>query len=151
MSTDGVEVAQDDALDGCTRVNEVLNNLLVNLLRVAIGRKSLLDGSLLGDGQILLCGLTIYCTARREDDTLHVILWHEFQKVNERDDVVAIVQQRLLHTLANGLRSSEVDDTLNLRILLEHSLRSIKVAKVNLLESRTYARNLLDAVEHLDT
>ena len=40
-----------------------------------------------------------------------------------------------------------MDDTLDVGILLEHSLRSSLVAQVYLLESRTDARDFLDAVE----
>jgi hypothetical protein len=36
MRTDGVEVAQDDRLDGSTRVNIIVDNLLVDLLGIAI-------------------------------------------------------------------------------------------------------------------
>ena len=103
MSADGVEVAQHDRLDGSTRVDVVGNNLLVDLLRVAIGRQGLLDGSLLGDGQVLLRGLSVDGARAGEDDAFHVVLRHEFQQVDERHDVVAIVKQRLLHTLTHGL------------------------------------------------
>ena len=54
MSTNGVEVAQDNALDGGTRVDVILNDFLVDLLCIAIGRHCLLDGSILGNRQVLL-------------------------------------------------------------------------------------------------
>ena len=54
MSTDGVEVAQHDRLDGSARVDVVGDDFLVDLLRVAIGRESLLNGGFLSDGQVFL-------------------------------------------------------------------------------------------------
>jgi hypothetical protein len=63
MSTDWVEVAQDDTLDRCTRVDIILDDLLVNLLGVAIRAHSLLDRSVLGYRQILGGRLTINGTA----------------------------------------------------------------------------------------
>ena len=59
MSTNWIEVAQDDALDRSTRVDVILDNLLVNLLGVAVRAHSLLDRSVLGYRQILGGRLTI--------------------------------------------------------------------------------------------
>ena len=103
MGADGVEVSQDDALDGSTRVDIVLDNLLVDLLRVAVRTHRLLDGSVLRHRQVLLRRLAIDGATGREDDALHVVLRHQFKQIDQRNEVIAIVEQRLLHALANGL------------------------------------------------
>ena len=68
MGTDRIEVSQDDALDGCAAMDEVVDDLLVDLLGVAIGRGGLLVGCVLGDGQVLGVGLSIDRAAAGEDD-----------------------------------------------------------------------------------
>ena len=92
MSADGVEVAQDDRLDGSTGVDVVLDNLLVDLLGVAVGRHGLLDGGILGHGQMLLRGLSVDGARTGEDDTLDIVLGHQLQQVDETRQVVAVVE-----------------------------------------------------------
>ena len=58
-------------------MNIVLDNLLIDLLGVAIRAQRLLDGSILGDGEVLGSRLTIDSTAAGEDDTLDVVLRHQ--------------------------------------------------------------------------
>ena len=126
------------------------NNLLVNFLGVTVWRSSLLVRSILSNRQVLRLWLTVNGAGRREDDTLYIILWHELKQVDERNQVVAVVEQRLLHALAHSLAGSEVDDTLDSRILLEHGLRCSLVTQVYLLESRANACDFLNTVEYLD-
>ena len=64
MGTNRIEVSQDDAFYGCPRVNIVLNDLLVDLLGVAVRAHGLLDRSILRHRQILLRWLTIDRTTR---------------------------------------------------------------------------------------
>ena len=53
MSSNRVEVAQNDALDVGTAVDVVGNDLLVNLLGIAVRRCSLLMRAVLGNGEVL--------------------------------------------------------------------------------------------------
>ena len=149
MMPDGIEVAEQDGADGGTAVNEVLHDFFVNLLGVAVGAFCLLDGSFLGDGEILGVGLTIDGAGRREDDSFHAILGHEFEEVDERNDVVFIVHQRFLHALADSLRGSEVDDALNAGVFLEDTFQSGEVAAIDFFKGGTNARNLFDAIHHV--
>ena len=150
MSTDWVEVSQDDTLDVSTTMDIVCDDLLVHLLGIAIRRSSLLMRSLLSYRQVLWLRLTVNGAGRREDNTLYIIFWHQLKQVDERNQVVAVVQQRLLYTLTYSLAGSKVNDTLDGRILLEHSLCSCLVTKINLLESWTNTCNLLDTVKNLN-
>ena len=100
--------------------------------------------------QILRLRLPINGTRRREDDTLYLILWHKFQEIDERYDIVAIIQQWFLYALAYCLACSKVNDTLNIRIFLEYSLGSSLVAQVNLLKSRADTSNLFDTIEYFN-
>ena len=127
----------------------VLDDLFVDLLRVAVRREGLLDGSLLGDGQVLLRGLAVDGAAAGEDDAFHLIFRHQLQEVQERRDIVAIVHQGLLHTLADSLRSGEMDDTGDAAVLLEDTFEGLHIAAVHLFESGPLAGYLLDAVDDL--
>jgi hypothetical protein len=62
VCTNGVEVAKDDRFEGSTRVDVILDDFLVHLLRVAIRRERFLNGSLLGHRKVLWCWLTIHST-----------------------------------------------------------------------------------------
>ena len=150
MSTDWVEVSQDDALDVSTAMDIVCDDLLVHLLGITIRRSSLLMRSLLSYRQVLWLRLTVNGAGRREDNTLYIIFWHQLKQIDERNQVVAVVQQRLLYTLTYSLAGSKVNDTLDSRILLENSLCSCLVTKINLLESWTNTRNLLDTIKNLN-
>ena len=150
MGTDWVEVSQHDALDVSATMDIVGNNLLVNFLGVTVWRSSLLVRSILSNRQVLRFWLTVNGAGRREDDTLYIILWHELKQVDERNQVVAVVEQRLLHALAHSLAGSKVDNTLDSWILLEHGLCCSLVTQVHLLESRANACDFLNTVEYLD-
>ncbi len=50
MCAHGVEIAQDDALEGCAGVDYVGYDFLGNLFCVAVGGSCLLDRGLLGYG-----------------------------------------------------------------------------------------------------
>ena len=124
------------------------NNLLVDFLGVAIRRSSLLVRSILGDRQVLWPGLSIYRAGRREDDALDMILRHKLKQIDERNHIVAIIEQWFLHTLSYCLAGSKVDDALYIGIFLEHSLCGSLVAQVYLLESRTHTCYLLNTVQY---
>ena len=150
VCTDWVEVSQHDALDVGTAVDIVGNDLLVDFLGVTVWRGSLLVRSLLSNRKVLWLWLTVNGARRREDDTLDIIFWHQLKQVDERYYIVTIVHQRFLNALAYCLAGSEMDDTLDFRILLKHSLCCFLVTQVYFLESRTNTSDLLDTVENLN-
>ena len=39
----------------------------------------------------------VYCTGRREHNTFYSIFWHQFEKVNQRNQVITVVKQRFLY------------------------------------------------------
>lgn len=119
------------------------------MLGVAVGAFGLLDGSLLGYRQVFRVGLSVNGAGRREDDTLHAILGHQLEEVDQRHDVVFIVHQGLLHTFAHGLGSGKVDDALYAGVLLEYAFKSGIVAAVHMLETRTDAGDFLDSVDDI--
>ena len=57
----------------------------------------------LGDRQVLRFGLTVDGATGREDDAFHIVERHEFQQIDERSDVVAIIKQWFLNTLSHCL------------------------------------------------
>ena len=78
VSTDGVEVAQADDLVGYTSVDYIVEDLFIDLLRVAVGREGYLDRSFLGDGQDL--GLAVDGARRGEDDPLGTVALHSLEE-----------------------------------------------------------------------
>ena len=141
------EITQDDGLDGSSRMDIILDDFLVYLLGVAIGRKGFLNRSLFGDGQVLFAGLSVDGAAAREDDSLHIVFRHQLKKIQQRGDVVAIIEQRFLNALSHRLRSCEVDNALDVGIFLEHSFQALQVAAVHLLECGAYARDAFNTVD----
>ena len=83
MCTDGVEITEDDRFDRSTAVDVVMDNLLVNLLGIAVRGHGLLDRCILSDRQVLLCRLTINGAGTGENDTLNIVFGHEFQQIDE--------------------------------------------------------------------
>ena len=88
--------------------------------------------------------------AGREDDSLDIVLRHQFQKVDERYDIVAVIEQWLLYALAYCLAGSEMDNTLDSWIFLEYSLCGSLVTQIHLLESWANTCNLLNAVQYFN-
>ena len=113
MCSNRVEVTQQDCIDGRSADDIVVNDFLTNLFGIAIRAFGLLDGGIFSNGQVLGVGLSVNGARRGEDDTFHAILRHEFQKVHQRVQIVAIIEQRLFNTFANSFRCGKVDDALN--------------------------------------
>lgn len=147
MGSYGVEVAEDDALDGSARSDIVGDNLLANLLGVSVGRSGRLNRSRLVDG--IDIGFAVYGTRTRENDSLHVILRHEVQEIDEGCEIVAIVEQRFLHAFANSLRRREIDDTLDAFVGFEKVAQRVDVGAVAFHEIGTDARDFLYAVDYV--
>ena len=150
MCADRVEISQHDALDVSTAVDVVGDNLLVDFLGVSIRRGGLLMRSLFGNRKVFRLWLTINGAAGREDDSLDIVLRHQFQEVDERYDIVAVIEQWLLHALAYCLAGSEMDNTLDSWIFLEYSLCGSLVTQIHLFESWANTCNLLNAVQYFN-
>ena len=150
MRSDRIEISQDNALDGSSTLNVVVNNLFVNLLGIAIGRCGLLVRSIFRYRQVLRFRLPIHGAWRREDNAFYIVFRHEFQQVNQRHDVIAIVEQGLLHTFAYRLWCSKVYNALNVGVFLEHILCCLHIAQVNLLKIGANTCYLLNTVEYMN-
>ena len=149
VRADGVEVAKQDSGDRCAALHVVLHDFLVDLLCVAVGAFSLLDRGFFRNGQVFGIGLAVNGAGRREDDTLNVVLGHQFQEVNEAEKVVFVVHQGFLHAFAHCLGGGEVDNALNAGIFLENGFKTGEVAAVYFLEGGANARDFLNAVHDI--
>ena len=148
VSSDGVEVAEDNRFERSVGVERVFDNLLADLFRVAVGRQGRFDGCRFVDRQHV--GLAVDRARRREDDALYAKLGHEREQIDERQQVVAVVEQRFLYRFAHCLAGCEVDNTLDARVILEELAQRLDVGTVGLYESGAHARDAFDAIEHLD-
>ena len=148
VCSDRIEVAQDDGIEVDTCVDVVLDDLLGNLLGVAIRRSSRLDRSRFVNRTLVW--FAIDGAAGREDKSLEVEVLCSFKHVHERSQVVTIIEQRLLDTLTYGLAGCEVNHTSNRTFLLECLIYGTLVGTIYLIKSRTDACNLLNAVQDGD-
>ena len=74
---------------------------------------------------------------------------HELEQVEEGDDVVAVIKQRLVDRLANGFAGGEVDDAADGGVLGEDAVHRLAVVAVGLVEGGAPAGDARDAVEHV--
>ena len=74
---------------------------------------------------------------------------HHVKQVHQGVEVVAVVEQRLLHRLPYRLGGGEVDDTLDVGICVKEDLDSGQVSAVGFDEFRADACDALDAVKNL--
>ena len=79
MGTYRVEIAKDNALDGCSAMDIIADNLFINLLGIAVRRQRRLDRCMLRYRQMLLGRLAVDCARRRKDYAFYMMLWHQFQ------------------------------------------------------------------------
>ena len=77
------------------------------------------------------------------------MLRHQFEKIEETGDVVAIVEKRFLHTLAYSLACCKMYDSLDVRILIKNALHCRIVATIHLLKSGSNACNLFYTVNYV--
>ena len=147
MSTDGVEVAQEDGIYGSSAVAIVRHDVLADLLGVAVGAFGLLAWCSLGDGKVLGVGLSIDRAAGGEYDAFHLVVGHELEEVHQADRIVIIVFQRLHNAFAYGLGGCKVDDTFDAGIFLEYAFKGGHVGAVHLFEGGTYASDAFNAVK----
>ena len=77
------------------------------------------------------------------------MLWHQFEEIDKTGEVVAIVEKRLLHTLAYSLACCKMYDSLNVRILIKNALHCRIVAAIHLLESGANTCNLFYTVNNI--
>jgi len=140
-----VKIAQNDTLDRSSGVYEVLNDLFVDLLGVSIGRGSRFDGSILIDG--ILVGFSVDSTGGGENDTLHVMLGHQLQQVDQRNKVVAVVEQRFLYRLADGLAGSKMNDAVE-GVLFKQSLHRAMIGTILLIEEGPFPGDASDTLQH---
>ena len=74
-----VEVTQQDGVYRSTGSNRITYNLFIDLLRVSIRRLSFLNRCLFRYRKFVR--LAVNCAGRREYDTFHSMLRHQFQQV----------------------------------------------------------------------
>ena len=84
-----------------------------------------------------------------EDDALDAVPRHELEQVEEGDDVVAVIKQRLVDRLANGFAGGKVDDAADGGVLGEEAVHRLAVVAVGLVEGGAPAGDARDAVEHV--
>ena len=132
VRADGVEVAQGDHAQGVPGGRGVAEDLLADALRVAVGGGGREQRRLLRDGEPL--GLAVDGAGGGKDDGTRAVRSHRLEEVHERDEVVAVVRERLLDRFRHGLGGGEVDDGVDRRVRREAAVEPFEVLEVEFLE-----------------
>jgi hypothetical protein len=150
MGADRIEIAEDSSMERRAGMGLVADDILVDTLGVAIGREGLLARRRLIDGQVLGIGLAIDGAGGREDEMTDVVLLHESEERDERERIVAIVEQRTLHGLTHRLGSREMDHAYDIGMGTEDGVHRYIVAAIGIDKVGTAAYDGLDAIQDLD-
>ena len=149
MRTNRVEIAQHDRIDRSTWSYRVTNNLFIDLFGISIRWFRFLDRSFFRYRQLVR--LTVYCTRRREHNTFYSMLWHQFEKVNQRNQVITVVKQRFLYRFSYCFASCKVNDSLNSFIFCKYCIQTGKVQAIQLFKNWTNTGNFLYIVNNVST
>ena len=146
MSTDGIEVAQQDRAEVRVCGAVVGQNPLDHHLGPAIGRRRL------NGRHFFLVGMGIVGTVnscrRREYQLFAACLLHDFQKGQGAVQIISVILQRLPDTLTHGLETGKVDHGINF-VVLEDLLQFHFVSAVDLIECGHSACDLTDPVAYI--
>lgn len=159
VSAAGVEIAQESAVPLLIRLAGLLKSVALSVdlvgddilddgfgASVGVGRA---NRAVLRDRNHVLepRGIAVDSSAGREDDVGDVVLLHGTHERDGAADVYAVVFERDLTRLTNGLEGGEVDDRVNGWVLLEDLVESGLVSDVELVEVGAAAADELDTVE----
>ena len=144
-----VEIAQDSSVQIAVCVRRIVDNLLVNLLCITVRRERFLDRRRLINGQVLCVRLTVHGARGREHQILHFMQLHHLQQRHEATDIVAVIEERFLYRLTDRFAGRKMDNSHNIRILLEYAIQIYEVAAVDICERRLASYDGGNTVQHI--
>ena len=147
MSAYRIEITQQDSIDRSAGSDCITNNLFVDLLRISVWGFRLLYRSFFRDRKLV--GLTIYSTRRREYNTLHSMFRHQFEQIYQRNQVVAVIQQRLFHRLSHSFARCKMNNCFDTFIFSEHSVKTGIIQAIQFLKYGTDTRYFFDIVYNI--
>ena len=127
----------------------IANNLLVDLLRIAVWRESHLYRSGLIYRQMLCRWLTIDGAGTGEDDMLNAMCLHLFEEGNQRHEVITIIEEWLLHGFTYCLAGCKVNHSLNICITIHHVGQSRSIIAVHLFKVGLLTHNSSYTIQHI--
>ncbi len=142
----GVEVPQVGLVQAGISFADVGQNPLGEHLGGAVGVGGGADGEVLGDGDA--GGVAVDGGRGAEHKVVAVMAAHHVQDGEGAVEVVGVVLDGLLDTLAHGLVGCELDDGGDVRAFGENVLDLLGVGHVRLKEAEVLAGDLFDAVQH---
>ena len=149
VSTNRIEIAQDSSMEQLICIRFITNNLLVDLLGIAIRRQCHLDWGSLIYRQMLGRWLSVNSARTGEHDIMHIVCFHLFQERNKRHQIVTIVHQWLFYRLTNRLTCCKMNHSLNISIAIHYVTHCRSIIAVNLLKSRLFANNRSNTIQHI--
>lgn len=118
VGSDGVEIAQGDAVQLGMYLREKVDHLFANLFRVGVRTKRDAHGRLFADGEF--SNIAINGAGRGENEVGDLKFVARLQYVLQGVEIVAIVFQRFCHGFGNRLESCKVNDGFYVGVLFEN-------------------------------
>ena len=135
----GIEVSQGNHPYTLCAGHCVLQDLFTDLLGVSIGRVGLLDGSLFCHRKYI--GFAINRAGGRENHVIHCKVLHGLQKMDQRQNIILIILQRLLHAFPHCLECGKMDDGIHVAVFLKDPESAFPVSQVHLFKYRVLPCN----------
>ena len=145
MGSHGVKIPQAHGGQGRIGLGRIPQDLLDHQLGPGIGIGAAAGGHILPAGSR---GVAVHRGRRAEDQPVYPVVRHHVQQGQGGVQVVPVIGQGLLHRLAHGLVSRQMDGGGN-GMLPEHPVQSRTVRRVHVIERRGPARDLPDALRHV--
>ena len=139
-----VEVAEQDGLELGVAFAEGVEDAFANLFGMGVRTGGDAHGSLFRDRQVF--HVAVDGAGGGENEVRHMVAVAGLDDVEQRVDIVAVIQQRFLHRLGHALVRREMDNAVYRAFLLKHGAGGRKVEQVGLVVFDTAAGNLFDAV-----
>ena len=92
--------------------------------------------------------IAVHCRRARENDILAAVRTHLVGQIQRGTDICAIILDRLVHRLTDGLQTCEVNDRIDL-ILIEDSLHRCTIHHIIRIKLHLLTGDLLDPVHGL--
>ena len=79
------------------------------------------------------------------------MFWHQFEKVNQRNQVITVVKQRFLYRFSYCFARCKVNDRLNSFIFCKYCIKTSKVQAIQLFKNWANTGNFLYIVNNVST
>ena len=145
-----VEIAENGRIQFAVCMCLVTDDLLVNLLGIAVRRECFLYRRCFIYRQMVVVRLTIDGAGRGKDEIIDLMQLHHFEQCTETAKIVAVIKERFFHRFTNGFAGSKMNNTHNVRIGLEDTVQIDKISAIDIGEIRLASYNSSDTFQDIN-